>query len=135
MIYTKTGNREGFTLIEIIIAVAIVGFMMAGAVVGLNMYRKWGATTAAKSSLKNIQTAINTYKMIVGVWPNSLKDISEKPTDPKILSKISEPLVDKIVDPWGEPFHYQKTPGKERQYELYTEGDPDDPQKIDVWDI
>ena len=138
MTYNRTNNRNGFTLIEIVIAIAIVGFMMAAATIAFNTLRKMGQKRSAESSLRAIQTAINTYKLSVGLYPNSLKELTEKPSDPKAAQRWPGALLEKEPeDPWHEPFHYERTPGKQHPYELYTEGDPDDTerQKISVWDI
>ena len=136
MIHNRTHTREGFTLIEIVIAIAIVAFMMTASVIGLRALQKRGQQTSAKSSLRTIKTAIDTYKLIVGIYPKTLKELTEKPSDPKAAQKWPGALLEKDpIDPWDEPFHYQLTPGKQHAYELYTEGDPDDPQKLDVWEI
>lgn len=140
MIHNRTDTREGFTLIEIVIAIAIVGFMMAAATIGFNALQKMGRKRSVETSLKAIQTALNTYKLSVGLYPNTLKELVEKPSDPKLAQKWPGALIEKestLIDPWGEPYHYARTPGKAHAYELYTEGDPDDEarQKIDVWEI
>lgn len=138
MIHKRIENREGFTLIEIVIAIAIVGFMMAAATIGFQAMQKRGRKTSVETSLKAIQSALNIYKLNVGVYPNSLKELIEKPTDPKLAQKWPGMLIEKesaLTDPWGEPYHYTRTPGKEHPFELYTEGDPDEPQRLDVWNI
>lgn len=136
MIHSSRNANEGFTLIEIVIAVAIAVFMMAAATIGFNVFRKMGAEGSAKSSLRAIQTAINTYKLTVGTYPKTLRELTEKPSDPKAASRWPGALLEKEPeDPWHEPFHYQLTPGKQHAYELFTEGDPEDPKRIDVWEI
>ena len=136
MIHNRTDAREGFTLIEIVIAIAIVGFMMAASVIGLRALQRMGQRRSAESSLRTIKTAIDTYKLSVGTYPKTLKELTEKPSDPKAAQRWPGALLEKEPeDPWHEPFHYQLTPGKQHAYELYTEGDPDDPQKLDVWEI
>ena len=52
MIHTRTGNREGFTLIEIVIAIAIVGFMMAVATIAFKALQRMGRKTSAETSLR-----------------------------------------------------------------------------------
>lgn len=136
MIHTRTHNCEGFTLIEIIIAIAIVGFMMAAATLGLRTLQKMGQRRATETSLRATKTAIDTYKLTVGRYPQNLKDLREKPTDSKLATKWPGVLLEKDpVDSWGEPFHYQVNPGKQPPYELYSDGDPDSPAKIDAWEL
>ena len=137
MLKSQIEAREGFTLIEIVIAIAIVAFMMAAVTVGFNFMRKRGALTSTKTSLQNIQTAINMYKTFVGTYPQSLNDLREKPSDPRAASKWPGTLLEKEPeDAWGQSFHYQLTRGGKHPYELYSDGDPDEPEnRIDVWDI
>jgi type II secretion system protein G len=133
---THIRTRQGFTLIEIVIAIAIVAFMMMAATIAFNAFQKRGQMTSTKASLKATQTAINSYKMFAGVYPKTLKDLTEKPSDPKLLSKWPGQLLEKEPeDAWGQPLYYQVTPGEKHAYQLYSEGDPDDPKRIDVWDI
>ena len=138
MIHTRAGNREGFTLIEIVIAISIVLFMMAAATIAFRALQRMGRKTSVETSLKAIKSAINIYKLQVGLYPATLTDLVEKPSDPKAAQKWPGMLLEKestIIDPWGEPYHYERTPGKQHAYELYTEGDPDDPTRLDVWNI
>lgn len=138
MIYSRNHAREGFTLIEIVIAIAIVGFMMAAAVIGIPALRRMGQRNSVKSSLKTIQTALETYNLNVGSYPKELKELIEKPTDPKIATRWPGKLLNSLPeDPWNQPFHYEFTPRKEHPYELYSEGDPTDTEgaKYSVWDF
>jgi general secretion pathway protein G len=131
-----TRSHRGFTLIEIIIAIAIVAFMMTASTIAFRAFQKRGQITSTKSTLKNTNTAISSYKMFAGVYPKSLRELTEKPSDPKLSSKWPGKLLEKEPeDAWGQPLRYQLTPGKEHPYELYSDGDPDDPQRINVWDI
>ena len=102
--------------------------MMAAATIGFNALQKMGRKRLLKHRLRAIQTALNTYKLSVGLYPNTLKELIEKPSDPKQAQRWPGALLEKdhTEDPWHEPFHYERTPGKEHAYELYTEGDPDD---------
>lgn len=133
---THSRTHKGFTLIEIVVAIAIVAFMMTATTIAFRALQKRGQETSTKSTLKNTQTAINTYKMLAGIYPKTLKDLTEKPSDPKLRSNWPGQLLEKEpMDSWKQPIQYQLTPGKEHAYQLYSEGDPDDPQRIDVWDI
>jgi general secretion pathway protein G len=136
MLYNKTSSQEGFTLIEIVIAIAIVGFMMAAVTVGFKGYQRWARRTSTQSSLRAIQTALNTYKLQIGTYPNSLRELMDKPSDPKIANKWQGPYLEKEPeDGWGQPLHYQLTRGGKHAFELFSDGDPDEPSKIDVWDL
>ena len=116
--------REGFTLIEIMIAVAIVGLMLA--IIGPAVYRRFAGATesAARSQLASLKTAIGTYYIDTVRYPDRLSELI-KNTDQKLAAKWKGPYleIDEIPDdPWGNPYQYKKTPGGRHPYDLYSYG-------------
>jgi type IV pilus assembly protein PilA len=59
-IFRKEGQK-GFTLIELMIVIAIIGILAAIAIPQFVAYRQKGYNTSAKSDLKNYQTACQAY--------------------------------------------------------------------------
>lgn len=117
--------QEGFTLIEIMIAVAIVGLMLA--IIGPAVYRRFAGATesAARSQMASLKTAIGTYYIDTIRYPDKLSDLIKKPADPKLAAKWKGPYLeaDEIPDdPWGNPYQYRKTLGGKHPYELYSYG-------------
>lgn len=137
--YMRT-SREGFTLIEILIAIAIVGIL--GALVAPNFLRYLDSSRvkATKLSLVGVQKAIDDYNMDTNRYPEKLRDLVKKPSgeikgwDGPYLKKDEVP-----EDVWGEPFQYKPTPGGKKQYDLYSfgpkrRGSPKE-EHISVWDV
>ena len=58
---SKMRKRQGFTLIELMIVVAIIGILAAIAIPQFQAYRQRGYDSAAKSLLKNLGTAQEAY--------------------------------------------------------------------------
>ena len=54
-------NQKGFTLIELMIVVAIIGILAAIAIPQFASYRQRAQDSAAKSALKNVATAQEDY--------------------------------------------------------------------------
>jgi general secretion pathway protein G len=124
---TRT-TRAGFSLLEIMLVVALIGVLMA--VVAWNLM---GASTAVRTkatyqSLNMIRNALRTYQIQNNSLPPSLT----------ALTTGSTPLLStdfKLVDAWGEPFLYQ-APGNGHEFDLFSKG-PDKvfgtPDDLDVW--
>lgn len=134
-------TRQGFTLMEILIAVMIVG-LLAG-VVGpalMNIYRNQ-QKRAVKATLGNFKKMIGMFREHVHQYPTTLKDLTTKPKDEKMRKGWEGPYIEEIPeDPWGGKYHYKVTPqGGKHPYELYSDGPggkgaPKD-DRIDVWDV
>jgi len=59
--FHKSRRQKGFTLIELMIVVAIIGILAAIAIPQFNSYRRKAQDSAAKSGLKNLATAQENY--------------------------------------------------------------------------
>ncbi|MBW2309979.1 MAG: type II secretion system protein GspG [Deltaproteobacteria bacterium] len=62
-------NTSGFTLIELMIVAAIVGILIAVAIMGYNAFREKAKKVQALSDLKNIQFAIEDLAFDTDRWP------------------------------------------------------------------
>jgi general secretion pathway protein G len=87
--------RRGFTLIEIMIVVAIIGTLSAVAVPNYLKYREKGKIALALTDIRIIEKTISIYAIDTGGFPDSLNDLS-----------ISNP-----IDPWGNPYRYLRIDG------------------------
>jgi len=144
MVYAKRYVRDGFTLVELMIVIAILGLLMAflGPTV-YNAYKK-AQVGAAKTELLRLKTAINQFYMDTGVYPGSLKDLTRPPAQEEIARKWGGGLgakgkyVKKLKkDPWGVPYKYNRERYKDNPYTLFSYG-PDGRRgktKIYVWDL
>lgn len=131
--------RPGFTLIEIIIAITIVGIMAAGGF-ALLKYRDRAMVTKTKTELGNLRLLIDQYQIDTGAYPVTLQDLMTRPADQKIAKRWEGPYLDKeIEDGWKHPFAYQlNQKGAKKPYELYSwgkDGEGSAEGHYSVWDL
>lgn len=130
--------RSGFSFIEILVALTIVGVMGAMGF-GLFKYIARAKRTATDTELMNVKLAIDTFNNDTGQYPASLDDLVNKPSDPKISKRWRGPYTEtENVDGWKHPFVYQLTKGGAHPYELYSwgpngEGSPAE-EHVSVWE-
>ena len=67
-------RNQGFTLVEIMIVVAIIAILAAVAIPNFVKYRRNSQAAACVSNLKQIQAAVEQAKM-AGTTPSSLSDL------------------------------------------------------------
>ena len=90
------GRSAGFTLIEIIVAMAILGALAAIAVPQFSTYRNNARLAQAYADIRNIDLAIRKYKAENGDWPADIAALG---------------MVDLPTDPWGNAYVYLKIEG------------------------
>jgi general secretion pathway protein G len=122
----KKNNRKtakGFTLIEILIVVVILGLLAS--LVGPQLFKKVGAskqrTTMAQISM--LETALKTFRLDVGRYPTTEDGLKALVVQPAGLKFWDGSYLEKDVplDAWGNPFIY-KSPGEKTEYEIISYG-------------
>ena len=104
-------NSTGFTFIEIMVVVAILAILAALVVPRIMGRTDDAKRTAAKVQIRNIEGALQLYKLDNGVYPSSeqgLKALIEKPSVGVLPKKwkIGGYLPKLPEDPWGNPYKY-----------------------------
>ncbi|NQT83841.1 type II secretion system major pseudopilin GspG [bacterium] len=114
----SVGNRRGFTLVELLVVVTILGILVA--VVGVNVlrYPDKARRSAAKAQIAQFKSALDSFYLDTGTYPTNdegLKALVEAPMDADISadwdgSYLAEARVPK--DPWRHEYVYRQ-PGED----------------------
>jgi general secretion pathway protein G len=100
-------KQTGFTLIELLVVMAILG--MLAALVGPALFGNLskGQRTTAASQISNLESALDTYRLDVGSYPDSLAGLV---TNDSGSPRWNGPYIrdDEVpLDPWDNPYHYE----------------------------
>jgi general secretion pathway protein G len=111
-------NKRGFTLIEILIVVIIIGLLAS--LVAPKLFTKVDKAriNTAKAQIELLCSAIDTYRLDLGKFPSSLIELRVS-TNPK----WDGPYLPKDIplDPWNNPYVY-KYPGEHGPYDIISYG-------------
>ncbi|MDY0189487.1 MAG: type II secretion system major pseudopilin GspG [Desulfuromonas sp.] len=124
-------NQRGFTLIEVMVVVVILG-ILAGVVVPKLLDRPEEARrTKAILQIKSLEEALALYKLDNGFFPTTNQGLSAlvtKPESGQIPIKYREDgYIKKIpVDPWSGSYIYL-SPGLHSNYDLLSYGADGEP--------
>lgn len=111
-------GQRGFTLIEMLIVIIIIGLLAS--LVGPKLFTKVDKARikTAKAQIELLSAAIDTYRLDMGKFPATLEELRSS-DDPRweglYLPKQIPP------DPWNNPYEY-KYPGEHGSYDIISYG-------------
>jgi general secretion pathway protein G len=117
-------SERGFSLIELIVVLVILGLLAA--IVGPNIYNKLakGKVQIAKIQIKEFEGALQLFSFDVGRFPTSAEGLDALLHNPGNLEAWKGPYLAKAElpnDPWGKPYVY-RCPGQHGDYDLFSYG-------------
>ena len=114
------GHRgtAGFTLIEIMLVVVIIGILATVATVAVKGKSKSASIAATRMTIRAVCLAVDGFEVNCGVYPNSLDELINNPGNstwqgPYLKGK-SLPM-----DAWGKPLQYSRS---DDDYKVWADG-------------
>ncbi len=123
---------RGFTLIEIMVVVVILGILAALVVPQLLSRPDEAKVTKAKVDMKSIEESLGLFKLDNGFFPSTeqgLKALVTKPEIGRIPTRYSTDgyLRKAPVDPWEKPYIYISPGVHSRNFDLISYGADGEP--------
>jgi general secretion pathway protein G len=117
-------RSSGFTLIEIMVVVVILGILAAIIVPKLTSQPDTARAVKAQQDIRAIEGALQMYKLDNFYYPSTQQGIEAlvtKPSGDPEAKNWRGYLPRTPKDPWGNPYQYLQ-PGNKGDYDLYTLG-------------
>jgi len=122
----RRGPAAGFTLIEVLVVLVILG-LLAG-LVGPRLFGKVDASKVrtAETQVRMLKTALQTFRLDVGRYPSTEEGLAalEKRPAADAAPNWAGPYLDEALpaDPWGNPFQYRNEAAGGQEFTLYSLG-------------
>lgn len=124
---SKSAKQRGFTLIEVMVVVVILGVLGALIVPQIMNRPDQAKVTAARSDLQAIATALEIYRLDNFDYPSTeqgLLALTEEPRQEPLPRHWSAGgyLKAQPKDPWGNAYHYDRESAHEQEFDLSSFG-------------
>ena len=127
-------NQKGFTLIEIMVVVIILGLLATIVLPNIIGQEEKAKVNTAKTQIRSLENALSLFKLDNGFYPatdQGLEALIKKPESGRIPLKwrdggyLQPARIPK--DPWGKDFVYLSPGNEGREYEIVSYGADGEP--------
>jgi general secretion pathway protein G len=120
----KHADDKGFSLVELLVVLAIIGLIAAIATPQVLGYLDGAKVDTAKAQMKNFENALELYYLDAGRYPSSEQGLAILMNKPDNDANWNGPYIKNsgaLIDPWGTPYQYQ-SPAQEKPFLITSFG-------------
>jgi general secretion pathway protein G len=120
----KSHRQQGYTLVELLVVLAILGLLVAIAAPRLISYLGAAKADTAKIQVEKLGTILDLYHLEIGRYPTDQEGLKALVDRPSQLDTWNGPYLknrEALTDPWGRVYVY-RFPGQHGDYDLYSLG-------------
>jgi general secretion pathway protein G len=121
---SQEGGAAGFSLIELLIVLAIIGLIVGLAGPRVLGYLETSKAKSARIQIDNFGKALDLFYLDAGRYPTTAEGLEALVDKPAASANWAGPYlkVQKVpADPWGARYSY-RAPGEHGRYDLYSYG-------------
>lgn len=131
----KADKQRGFTLIEVMVVVVILGILAAILVPKVMDRPDQARMTKARQDIRALEAALNLYRLDNYIYPTTdqgLEALVEEPSSPEPPNWKSGGYLDRLpMDPWKQPYQFL-SPGSRGTIDIYSLGPDQQPSDDDI---
>lgn len=119
-----SSQDDGFTLMELLIVLAILGLLATFAVPRVIQFLSTAKADTADVQIESLESALEFYFLDTGTYPTSADGLQALIRQPDGVARWNGPYVNKaegLTDPWGTPYNY-RFPGEHGTYDIFSFG-------------
>jgi general secretion pathway protein G len=113
---------RGFTLLEIMVVLLIIGLLLAVVAGGINGFQASAEIQASSAKVQSIQAQLTSFKSLAGQYPTSAQGLMALHKNPGV-KRWTQMVEADLKDPWGNTFLY-RYPGTHNpaSYDVWSSG-------------
>ena len=138
----RSSSTRGFTLIEIMIVVVILGLLATMVMPKVLSKPEQARRTKAKVDIRSIQSALAMFKTDTGRFPTTSEGLQVLVSSSGIRGYDEDGYLERVpTDPWGTRYVYMSPGIHSKDYDLESygqdgeDGGTDDDADVESWNI
>ncbi len=121
---TSGKNNSGYSLVELLVVLAIIVLLGSIAVPQLLKYLDRAKQDTARAQIESLSSTLDLFKLDVGRYPTQEEGLDALVVIPTDASGWNGPYLrrkDMLMDPWRRIYNY-RSPGLHGDYDIFTYG-------------